>query len=84
MFYTSRAIWYSKKGVWLLGRTEKIGGNVAEIYGKQIPDSGPHNGQITWHYRDNGWNTDETNDITVRCIETIQELIVDDSQSKGN
>ena len=52
-----------------MGRKEKIGGNVAEVYGNRVPGSGPENGQIVWHYRNNGWKTDEARDISVNCIE---------------
>merc|ERR1712061_945897 len=63
---TSKAIWfYPEKNIWLIGRKQKIGGDVAGVYASRILGSGPDNGDIIWNYSNKGWKKDSAKDIKV-------------------
>ena len=63
-----KAIWYNpEKYIWLIGSEENIGGEIGSFYAPRIPGSGPDNDRNVWSYRQNGWKTDNANDVSVAC-----------------
>ena len=77
---TTKAIWFhSEKNIWLIGRKEKRGGDVAGVYGSRILGSGPDDGNIIWNYSSKGWKKDTAKDIKVQCMDNagtiFQELL---------